>query len=809
MKRTCIIYILLCALLWTFGSATTYAGTGNLIKDQVVVTIADGKYLSELIDEDVAPNITNLKIVGAIDGTDISYLRDLLGVGRKNSVDKDDIKSKLQILDLSEAYICEGGTSYCDYTVRMTTYHACTADNVVGMYMFASCHSLKKVTLPCNTTSIGDYAFQDCSELEEIIKYDKIARIGAYAFSNCSKLKEFEIPELEKLNEYTFSGCKSFISLEIPEGITDLPKSFASNCSSLKNIVLPKSLASVGWGALSGCSSLERIDLPETLETIMLNAFSNCTSLRYFRLPAGIKNVYNDIISGCKALEEIHLPKLPLSMGYAFRNCQAKHVYAYEQEPMKLNQFTFQNFNYSTCTLHVPKGSCDAYATAYYWRDFGTIVEMNEGEGDDETPKTAFVVFDPSNGVLTFKYEANKPDGAYSMNAAGRVFPLWQTYHANEIQSVVFDDSFAKALPTNCFGWFYECKNLKKIEGIEKLNTTKVTDMGAMFRNCSALTTLDVSNFDTQNVTNMGYMFAGCSNLSTVYVSENFVTKDVTEDTNMFMSCSSLTGAVSYNKKQNGKDMANYRNGYFKTYYKIGNEMYPLYGETLSVNDLALTDGDDLELRCSFNTNTASYSSKLDDGTTWETLCLPFDVSLTSKNFRAFAILSVKADVVELQEIEDYIARGTPVIIKMAEGATTIDITENDRTIAKDIQNDMLKDNCKLVGIYSRKTFGNGNNCFVTNGNKLVKVKNMPARTRSANFTLNGFHAYMQDCSNAGITADEYGLDVKEATAIGLLENTAEGTSEYYDLEGRRLNDLKKGVNIVKRGGKTTKVVIR
>ena len=863
MKRFNFICTLVCALLSLFGS-TAYADTSNLIKDQVTVTITDGKYLSELIDEAVAPRITNLKIVGVIDGTDILYLRELLGVGRKPFVEKENIKSNLQILDLSDAYIREGGMTYCDYSVRMTTYHASTSNNVIGIYMFASCHSLKKVTLPYNTTSIGARAFQNCSELEEVIKYDKITVVGEFAFWNCSKLKEFKLPKLEKLYESTFQGCKSLTSLEIPEGITDLPKSFAGGCSSLKNIVLPKSLISVGWGALSGCSSLERIDLPETLEKIMMDAFQNCTSLKYFRLPEGINNIYDHIISGCTALEELHIPKLPLIMNnYAFAKCQVQHLYAYEEKPHKINNTTFDGINYSTCTLHVPKGSREAYAEAYYWRDFGTIVEMGEGEGGggDDTPKIAFAVFDPSNGVLTFKYEASKPDGAYSLNE-GRAIPMWVTKHDVAIQKVIFDDSFAKARPTTCLCWFLGCTNLKNIEGIKNLNTTEVKDFGAMFRNCSALANLDVSGFDTRKVTTMGTMFSGCSKLSTldvsgfdtknvtdmycmfnkcsalttldvsgfdtknvtnmremfsycnklatIYVSDKFVTTNVTDGKSMFNMCKALEGAVSYNGQQNDMAMANYHNGYFKTYYKIGNEIFPLCGETLSVDNLALTDSKDFVLYTPFETNAVSYSSELNEGTTWETLCLPFDVSLANKNFRAFTLLSVKSDVVELQEIKDCITAGTPVIIKMNEGATSINITENNKMIVRERQDSMPVDNCKLVGHYTHKTFGNDDDhCFVINGNKLVKATKMSAYTRSMDYSSNGFRAYMKVCTNTGIPADEYNIDIKGSTAIKLLESTVEEKPEYYDLEGHRLRDLKKGVNIVKRGNKTMKIIIR
>lgn len=680
----------------------------------------------------------------------------------------------------------------------------------------------------------------------------------------CSSLKNVVLPKtLKTIENRALCKCESLTSLEIPEGITDLPSYFVAGCSSLKNVVLPKSLNYVGWGAFQECSSLERIDLPNTLENIQTNAFASCTSLKYFRLPEGIKNLGDGIIANT-SLEELHIPFFPSIMGnHVFADCHIMHLYSYREKPYRLNEYRFQNLNYSTCTLHVPKGSREAYAEAYYWRDFGTIVEMNEGEGGggDDTPKTAFAVFDPSNGVLTFKYEASKPDGAYSLNE-GRTIPMWVTKHDVAIQKVIFDDSFAKARPVTCMCWFFGCTNLKNIEGINNLNTTEVTDMGAMFRNCSSLTDLDVSGFDTRKVTTMGTMFAGCSKLSTldvsgfdtknvtdmycmfnkcsglttlnvsgfdtknvtnmremfsgcsklatIYVSDKFVTTNVTEGKSMFNMCKALEGAVSYNGQQNDMAMANYHNGYFKTYYKIGNEIFPLCGETLSVDNLALTDSKDFVLYTPFETNAVSYSSELNEGATWETLCLPFEVSLANKNFRAFTLLSVKSDVVELQEITDCITAGTPVIIKMNEGATSINITENDKMIVRERQDSMLVDNCKLVGHYTHKTFGNDDDlCFVINGNKLVKATKMSAYTRSMDYSSNGFRAYMKVCTNTGTPADEYKIDIKGSTAIELIKNTAEGKPEYYDLEGHRLSNLKKGVNIVKRGNKTMKVIIR
>ena len=101
--------------------------------------------------------------------------------------------------------------------------------------------------------------------------------------------------------------------------------------------------------------------------------------------------------------------------------------------------------------------------------------------------------------------------------------PGWLAQN-KKIKTVVFDASFACARPTSCFYWFYGCKNLVNIKGIENLNTEKVTVMYSMFEKCSALTSLDLTNFNTANVTDMSNMFYDCSTLTTIYASDKFVT---------------------------------------------------------------------------------------------------------------------------------------------------------------------------------------------------------------------------------------------------------------------------------------------
>ena len=150
------------------------------------------------------------------------------------------------------------------------------------------------------------------------------------------------------------------------------------------------------------------------------------------------------------------------------------------------------------------------------------------------TPGCAYAEFDNATGTLTFRYKGVKPAEAYDLNVKSNN-PGWNAQRAN-IKKVVFDASFANARPTSCCLWFADCFYLTEIEGIENLNTEKVTNMGSMFSGCYALTSLDVSNFNTQNVEDMSIMFESCSALSSLDLSK-FNTANVKNMEDMFKEC--------------------------------------------------------------------------------------------------------------------------------------------------------------------------------------------------------------------------------------------------------------------------------
>ena len=372
----------------------------------------------------------------------------------------------------------------------------------------------------------------------------------------------------------------------------------------------------------------------------------------------------------------------------------------------------------------------------------------------------------------------------------------------------------------NMMRMFAGCNALTSLD-VTNFNSENVTNMSRMFYKCSKLTSLDVTNFNTENVTNMSFMFSGCSTLTTIYVNDKFVIDKVTNGTYMFDNCTNLKGFIEYKKNPSLKDhnYANYKTGYFtKLVAKNGDERYCITGETtlFTAENLALDDGKDFVAYEPFAAKAASYSRTINAGTTWATLCLPFEVSLADKNFRAFKLLSADdvTETVELEEIEGSIAAGTPVIIKMKDGETKLDFTVANKEIANEVKTaETANGNYQLQGLYTQKEFSKDtdNNCYIVKGDKLMNPAKLLDKTATESVGSKPFRAYMVDNSSAPAAgARMFSISVGgSTTAIEQLETTADSKAEYYDLQGRRLQNLQKGVNIVKRGGKTMKVIIK
>ncbi|MDD6737536.1 MAG: BspA family leucine-rich repeat surface protein [Prevotella sp.] len=364
---------------------------------------------------------------------------------------------------------------------------------------------------------------------------------------------------------------------------------------------------------------------------------------------------------------------------------------------------------------------------------------------------------------------------------------------------------------SNMSSMFYYCSSLTTLN-LNSFNTNNVSDMSSMFRSCLKLTTLDLSNFNTEKVTTMDYMFCFCPILKTIYVSDKFTTNNVSSSMEMFYDCSQLVGAIPFSSSTIDKTHANYKTGYFKTYCKVGDTKYDMCGEKLKVDNLSLSDGDDFVAYVPFTATNISYTRAASTAT-WGSLCLPFDY--TPSGFDAYQLTNMDEgnSTITLTQVSGQIAAGTPILYKKAEKATDLDIKATDASIVTmPVEGTATElSNLKLVGTYQEKTFtSDDNNCFILKNNQLMNPAKLLANSKVKKVGLKAYRAYVVNEGSTLSSAKAYNIAIyDEATFIDQLNMMTTEGAKYYDMNGCRTDGLKKGLNIVKKGEKTMKIIIK
>ena len=784
--------------------------------------------------------------------------------------------TKLQDVNYtSYDFTCGGGKSYKYFKWEISAIHSgdvlqvgefelklqtCTHTNADGSSALGN--AIKTVETTCTEHGYTTYKCSICHSIVKKYKTDELkkhtltyheAKDGVKEhwqcdvchkyFSDADATQEVSYASLLYPAYAVFEGSTGTLTFKCspskPEGAYGLNRDWNAINENIKKVVFDASFANARptscymW--FYGCENLTTIEGFEYFNTEnvtnMRDMFGYCTSLKSLDLTnfntENVTDMYY-MFYRCTSLESLDLTNFNTAkvtnMTAMFYKCSAlKTIYA--SDKFVTDQVTEGTAMFSNCfNLKDYTGSKEDHTYA----NCGPTGYFTYGRG--------YAMFDDATGTLTFSYKGFKPEGAYELNEGGNT-PEWISKNSY-VKKVVFDASFANARPTSCNEWFFSCSNLTTIEGIEYLNTENVTNMRNMFGHCESLKSLDLTNFNTENVENMSFMFRDCyalesldlssfntakvtsmsrmfyicKALTTIYASDKFVTNKVTNGNDMFYGCEKLNG---YDGSKTNYKYANYKTGYFsKLVGKNGNEKIGASGETLTAASLALDDEKDFVAYEPFTATTATYNREMKEGTIWATLCLPFDVSLADQNFRAFKLLSANesTSTIQLEEIETSIAAGTPVIIKMNNGETTLSISEANKEIAQKVVS-AADGNYQLQGIYTQKVFDKvaDNNCYIVKGDKLMNPTKLLENTSTTQVGSKPFRAYMVDNSTApaaGAKMFSIGFD-DSTTAIDSLNTIADDNAIYYDLQGNRLNAPQKGINIVKRGNKTMKVIIK
>lgn len=228
------------------GSTAILAADDGLITRQI--KLDEAGTLPDRIGENQKYLITNLKIVGKINGTDLKFIREMAGC----DVNGKETDGKLSILDLSDAKIVEGGSAY--YSDRDDGF-IYTSNDKLGDYVFNGCSGLTSLTLPSSVTKIGCYALLNCIGLTSLTLPSSVTEIGEGAFLNCRGLTNFTIPSgVTKIGGAAFFSCYGLISLTIPSSVTAIGSQAFNDCSGLTSIyVYMEKLPETGSNLFLGC----------------------------------------------------------------------------------------------------------------------------------------------------------------------------------------------------------------------------------------------------------------------------------------------------------------------------------------------------------------------------------------------------------------------------------------------------------------------------------------------------------------------------------------------------------------------------
>ena len=348
--------LFLAGLFMVLGCLSIQAAD-DLITKQITIKLDEAGTLPDKIGSTKKYQITNLKIIGEINGTDLRFIRNMAG-----GIDFYDEtgQGKLSVLDLSQARIVVGGGPYLYYRhydglsggVRELYVDE---NDVLGDYMFSGCSALTSLILPSNVTEIGNSAFVNCRGLTSMKIPSSVTNIGDCAFLNCSGLT----------------------SLVISSGVTKIGDSAFRNCSGLTSLVIPSGVTEIGFFAFRNCSGL--ISLVISSGVIDGSAFENCSGLTSLIISSGVTKIDSSAFKGCSGLTSLVIPSGVTEIGwFAFENCSGlTSIYVYAEHIYTSGLVAFEGCDKNNCKVYVPKGTYDYYIKYSDFRYFKNIEEFD------------------------------------------------------------------------------------------------------------------------------------------------------------------------------------------------------------------------------------------------------------------------------------------------------------------------------------------------------------------------------------------------------------------------------------------------
>lgn len=697
-------------------------------------------------------------------------------------------------------------------------------------YLFSSCQSLESLDLSgFNTENVTSMAsmFSQCSSLRslDLSSFNTSKVIGMnLMFFNCTNLESIDLSSFETENlqqmPHMFYSCTKLEMLDLSSfatpNMTSMYCAF-QNCKNLKTIYVTSAFTTdkvtEGRTAFAGCVNLPNYTTDKTgVEMAHTGAGGYLTAATdswvRWDAPTGTLSFHR---SGTKPVGDNIL-----DLGTGTYPNWGTHAAEIKKVVFKAG---FRDETHWTCSN---------------WFNGCTNLTSIEGIENLNTSNVKYMneMFGQCSNLETLDLSHFNTENVGNMS---NMFNGCTKLHDLNISS------FNTENVTNMYGMFYGCSSLDSLDlshfntryvrndqmnymfngcsSLSYLNVSNFTtdkpgmQLDGLFQGCSSLQTLDLSSFDISGAGSVNYLFDGCSALQTIYVSDLFKIKYGVKSLNMFRDCHLLKGAISFEPTKKNETYANYKSGYLtKKVGTNGNEIIGATGYPLTIDALPLHDSKAYKLYEDCDVNDASYEREVKSE--WATLCLPYTIQPSSEDNTCYfyTLKSVGTESVELVRVEEgVIEAGQPVVVrkKNAEQISfrVVSGTASPDEKAKAVKEPKTEEGApRLIGTFAPIVLND--DCYFIAKDLFRLVSDYKPAAKGVKIAA--YRAYIQpDATQKGgsaqltIGVDEGTSQVDAATLVDLLNDTE---AEYYDVQGRRIPQLQRGINIVKVGSKVMKV---
>lgn len=807
------------------------------------------KYMYAMFDG--AKNLRSIKLPKGFIGSSVTDLNATfkgceslteLDLSGSNSENVKDMKamfygcralSKLDLTDFKTGQVTTMENMFCICstleTLDVSSFNTENVTNMLGM--FNNCSSLRSLDLPgFNTANVTQMSsmFNKCSSLRSLDLSSFNTRKVTYMqnmFEGCTNLESIDLSSFDTENMKSMTGmffsCTKLETLDLSSFATPKMVSMVdafSNCKNLKKIYVTSAFTTdkvtLDFSIFDGCVNLPNYNPDKTgVEMAHTGAggYLTAATASWVRwdAPTGTLSFHRGATK--PAGDNI------LDLGYGNNPNWDTHAAEIQKVVFKAG---FRDETHTTCSN---------------WFSGCTNLTSIEGIENLNTSNVKYMneMFGQCSNLETLDLSHFNTEKVGNMS---NMFNGCTKLHDLNISS------FNTENVTNMYGMFYGCSSLDSLDlshfntrnvrkdgmnymfngcsSLSYLNVSNFTtdkpgmQLDGLFQGCSSLQTLDLSSFDTGGASSVTDMFDGCSALQTIYVSDLFkFNNNSVSSSNMFRDCRSLKGAISFEPSTKDKTYANFKSGYLtKKVGTNGNEIIGATGYQLTIDALPLDDSKAYTLYEDCDVNAATYKREVKSE--WATLCLPYTIHPSSEDNTCYfyTLKSVGTKSVELVRVEEgVIEAGQPVVVRKKNAEQTsfcvVSGTASPGEKAKAVRNPKTGETGhRLMGTFAPIELAD--DCYFIAKNLFRLVSDY--KLAATGVKIAAYRAYIQpegtlEGGSAQLTigVDEGTNQVDAATLVDLLNDTE---AEYYDVQGRRIPQLQRGINIVKVGSKVMKV---